>query len=415
MHMTQTILRAADFTQSLGVQVHLRYSDSKYWNTTNVINDLKYLGISNVRDTVWNVGGGANPAEESHYAALAAAGIHFDMLINGGDIASQLALVSSLAATHAGAVTAIEGPNEVDNTPVSYNGLNGVAGDTAFENALVAAVHGTSSLASVNTFNVSSANGISTNAGFSNFHAYPTQGAEPLSTLTSDLAASTKAMAGKPAVLTEAGYYTMTNGVGWGGVDYTTQAKLTLNMIMDATKLGVSQVYIYQLLDDYADPNNTTQEDHFGLFDVNNAPKPAATAIHDLTTILSDTAATAHSFTISTLAYTIAGLPSTGSSFEMEKSSGAHDIIVWNEPKIWNNTTHSEIAVAASNVTVNLGASYANVSVYDPLSGTTAIQTLHNVSSVTLGVTDHPLIIEVGSALSSPLGVAASPTSGTGH
>ena len=303
---------------------------------------------------------------------------------------------------HAGAVTAIEGPNEVDNSPVSYNGLNGVAGDTAFENALVAAARGTSSIANVSTFNVSSANGISTNAGFSNFHAYPTQGAQPLATLTADLAASTKAMPGKPAVLTEAGYYTMANGVGWGGVDYTTQAKLTLNMIMDATKLGVSQVYIYQLLDDYADPKNTNQEDHFGLFDVNNAPKPAATAIHNLTAILSDTAASAHSFTTSNLAYTITGLPgATGSSFEMEEVfRRPRHVCVWNEPKIWNNTTHSEIAAAASNVTVNLGASYANVSIYDPLSGTSAIQTLHNTSAASLWAHNRPPIDHRGRSLS---------------
>jgi len=392
---TQTAIRAETFIQSVGVQLHLRYSDSKYWNVQNVITDLKYLGIDHVRDTIWNTVG-ANPAEESHYAALAAAGIHFDMLIDGGTIAPQVALLSSFETANPGAITSIEGPNEVDNTPVPYNGLTGTAGDAAYENALVSAVKGTPNLSLIPLYNESSAVGIATNATDSNFHAYPTAGAEPLATLTSDFASSTHAMSSKPVVVTEAGYYTMTDGVGWGGVDYTTQAKLTLNMIMDATKLGVSQIYIYQLLDDYADPNNTTQEDHFGLFDINNNPKPAAVAIHNLMTILADTGPAAMSFTTSTLSYTISGLPSTGSSIELEKSSGAHDIVVWNEPKIWNNTTHTEIAAAATPVTVNLGASFANVTIYDPLSGTGAVSTLHNVSSVTLSLTDHPLIIEVG-------------------
>jgi hypothetical protein len=393
---TQTAIRAATFDQSVGVQVHLRYSDSKYWNTANVIADLKYLGITQVRDTVWNVGNGANTAEQAHYAAVASAGIHFDMLVESSAINSSLALLDSLMKTNPGAITSIEGPNEVNNAPVTYNGQTGVAGAVAQTNALTAAVHADPIFKGVPVYNVTSYPDIGTNADVGNFHAYPIKGAQPFATLSTDLASQQAVMPGKPLVITEAGYYTMTNGVGWGGVDYATQAKLTLNMIMDATKLGVSKIYLYQLLDAYADPTNKTQEDHFGLFDINNQPKPAATAIHNLLSILSDPGTNAQTFTPTTLNYSISGLPTTGSSLEIAKSSGAHDIVVWAEPQIWNNTTHTEVAAPNSTVQVNLGATYADVSVYDPLTGTTAASTLHNVSSVTLNVTDHPLIIEVG-------------------
>ena len=399
---TQTPLRAAAFEQSIGVQVHLRYSDSKYWNTANVIADLKYLGITSVRDSVWNVGAGVNPAEQAHYAAVASAGIHFDMLVESSAISSSMALIDSLMKSNPGSIISVEGPNEVNNQPVTYNGVSGVAGAAAQTNALVAAVHADPLFKGVPVYNVTSLNPIATSADVSNFHAYPTGGAEPLAALASGFNSVQAAMAGKPVVLTESGYYTMTNGVGWGGVDYATQAKLTLNMIMDATKLGVSAVYIYQLLDDYADPKNTNQEDHFGLFDINNQPKPAAVAIHNLMAILSDTGTNASTFTTTMLNYSITGLPSTGSSVELAKSSGAHDIIVWAEPQIWNNTTHTEVAAPNTTVQVNLGATYTNVSIYDPLSGTTATSTLHNVSSVTLNVTDHPLIVEVGPTQTEP-------------
>jgi hypothetical protein len=408
---TQTPLRTATFEQSIGVQVHLRFSDSKYWNTSNVIADLKYLGITNVRDTVWNVGGGANTSEQAHYAALATAGIHFDMLVESNAVASSMALIDSLQKSNPGAITSVEGANEVNNTPVTYNGLKGVAGATALENALTAAVHADPLFKGVPVYNVTSSSPIATNADYSNYHAYPTGGAQPFAALSAGFNALPTNMPGKPVVLTEAGYYTMTNGVGWGGVDFATQAKLTLNMIMDATKLGVSAVYIYQLLDDYADPNNTNQEDHFGLFDINNKAKPAATAIHNLMAILADAGSNALSFTTSALNYTITGMPSTGSSIQLEKSSGAHDIVVWNEPQVWNNTTHTAVTAATNNVQVNLGASYANVSVYDPLTGTTATSTLHDVSSVTLALTDHPLIIEVGAALTAVTASASATTS----
>jgi hypothetical protein len=80
----------------------------------------------------------------------------------------------------------------------------------------------------------------------------------------------------------------------------------------------------------------------------------------------------------------------------IEKSNGDSDIVVWNEPEIWNESTGKEVTAATQNATVNLGATYQTVEVYDPLSGTTPIKTLSNVSSVQLGLTDHPLIVQVG-------------------
>ncbi|HKR87489.1 MAG TPA: Ig-like domain-containing protein, partial [Phenylobacterium sp.] len=93
--------------------------------------------------------------------------------------------------------------------------------------------------------------------------------------------------------------------------------------------------------------------------------------------------------------YTISGLPSTGASVEFHEASGAHDIVVWAEPDIWNDATHQEITAPTSQVTVNLGATYHSVVVYDPLVSAQAQKTYTDVSQITVGVTDHPLIIEV--------------------
>ena len=56
----------------------------------------------------------------------------------------------------------------------------------------------------------------------------------------------------------------------------------------DAAKLGVPQTYLYELLDPWADATGDNMQRHFGLFDINNKPKIAATALHNLTTILAD-------------------------------------------------------------------------------------------------------------------------------
>jgi hypothetical protein len=44
---------------------------------------------------------------------------------------------------------------------------------------------------------------------------------------------------------------------------------------------------------------------------------------------------------------------------------------------------------------VNLGATFSNVAVYDPMIGTTPIATYSNVSTISISVIDHPLIVQV--------------------
>jgi hypothetical protein len=79
----------------------------------------------------------------------------------------------------------------------------------------------------------------------------------------------------------------------------------------------------------------------------------------------------------------------------MEKSDGAFDIVVWNEPQIWNQDTATEVTAPVSNVNVSLGVTYGTVEVFDPLQGSSPIETLTNTSQVQLALTDHPLIVEV--------------------
>ena len=208
-------------------------------------------------------------------------------------------------------------------------------------------------------------------------------------------------------VYTETGYTTNLSDVN--GVDATVQGKYTLDLLMDAAKDGSSGTYLYQLLDAYQ-PGSPQGDDGYGLFDTSNNPKLAATGIHNLAAILADKGSTASSFTPTSLTYGVAGLPSTGDSLEIGKSDGTTDIAVWAEPQIWNETTKSEVAAPIGTTTVNLGAAHA-VSVYDPLVGTAPIATYASTSAIQLQVTDHPLIVQVGAAVTGP---ATSPVIGSG-
>jgi hypothetical protein len=42
----------AKFQDSLGVNLHIEYTDGKYADATQVLQDLQYIGIHNVRDYI---------------------------------------------------------------------------------------------------------------------------------------------------------------------------------------------------------------------------------------------------------------------------------------------------------------------------------------------------------------------------
>jgi hypothetical protein len=169
-----------------------------------------------------------------------------------------------------------------------------------------------------------------------------------------------------------------------------------LDGLLDAYQAGASATYLYELLDDRADPGMTDGENHFGLFNADGTPKPAAIAVHNLTSLLADAGATAGSFTPGTLGYVVAGLLETGSSLLLAKSDGSFDLAVWAEPQIRaSSTSPAEVAAPLVPVTVTFDHNEASVVVYDPLLGTAPIASYSNVRSIALGITDHPLIVAI--------------------
>ena len=385
------VTRAADFVNSMGINIHAEYTDGGYANAGAVLSALNYLGIHNLRDGAVS----SRNQGQATYGTLANAGYKFDMLVQSGrDPGEAVGSIAGFAAAHPGSISAIEGLNEINNWHASFAGLTGTAAAVAFQSALATSIHATPGLAGTALYAFTGAFAAS-DADYANFHAYAQAGAQPLGSLTRNLASMSATAGSKPAVLTEAGYYTAAANGAWCGVDEATQAKLTLNLFLDASKVGIARTYVYQLLDAYTDATGVDPDKHLGLFDLSYHAKPAATAIHDLTTILADSSATAGSFATSALAFTVAGLPTGGASMDMEKASGVHDIVLWAEPDIWDETAHKAIAAATADTTVDFGTNHVSVAVYDPLVSDKAIATYADVTSVHVGVQDHPVIVEV--------------------
>lgn len=412
---TTTSLRAADFLNAIGVEAKLNYTDGGYRSITNVLADINYLGIDLIRAAAPNKDG--NLGGQNDYIKAANADIRFDFVVNGNkDLGSTVSQIANFATAHSGSVYAVEGPNEIDHQPITYAGLSGGTAAIAYQDDLYDAIESNSVLAGTNVYSFSLGSGATPTGGYTavSLHPYPSSGKEPLSTLMGNL---NLAPAGASSVVTETGYSTASTVPS--GVDQITQAKLTLNVIFDAMKQGAQGVYLYELMDAYADPSGTNLLEHYGLFDNSNAPKLAATAIHNLTSILADSGSDSATFATQALDYTVTNASSADSNMEIQKSSGVYDIVFWAEPTIWNNSTHSEVTAPTTQEVLDLGNVIADVKIYDPLTGTIAISQASGVSQLTVGVSDHPVIIEVDPTgtrsvqSANPVGTTASTSAAT--
>jgi len=407
-----TAIPANDFLNTMGVDSHM---DQGLEDLTDEQNMLQYLGIRHIRD------GSISNTITLHNAL----GITSTFPCGNGtpNLANILASYRQLAA--AGALMAIEGPNEPNNFAVTYNGQT--SGSTylpvaQFQRDLYQAVKADATLKNYPVFHTSEGGGaeadnvglqfltIPTGAGtlmpdgtvyadYANCHNYMvgpgqthvvdnnTWGVEaPVNheggwddchgeygvTWAHGYQGYTSAQLGSvPKVTTETGWGTQGNG----SITEDQQGKLYLSVYLAAVKRGWSYTFIYEI-HDFAPYN-----EYFGMYHGDFTPKLSANYIHNFTTILADTVSNPPG----QLNYSIPNEPSTVHDLLLQKSSGAFYLAVWDDRPVGEGT---------DNVTVNIGGT-ASVVVFDPTIGTGAQQTLNNVSSVALSLTDHPVILEI--------------------
>lgn len=175
-----------------------------------------------------------------------------------------------------------------------------------------------------------------------------------------------------PKVTTETGWVT---GTAPKQISEEQQGRLFLNLYLSQFKRGFKYTFIYMLRD------GSGSDTGYGIFKTDYTAKISGTYLHNFTTILSDNNSIP---TLGQLNYVIPNQPETTHDLLLQKSNGKFELVVW-----------SERASGSDNITVNFGGTLSTVKVYDPTTGILASQTLNNVNSVTLTVSDHPVIIEI--------------------
>jgi hypothetical protein len=390
---------AEAFIQSIGVNTHLDFYGGPYGNLGMVESALSYLGVQNIRDSA------ANAGDVSAWQQVAqATGARFDAFIGEvgpGNYSTELSTIRQMAGQ--GLLNAIEGVNEPD---AAYSASIGEStGGAASYQQQVWQTGQQLGLPVINTVfgninNYGSTGDLSAWTDYANAHIYFGTGNNPdwnnwTGTLNADAQASA---AGRPVIVTETGYYTTGNGGDPSNVDETVQAKYTLDALLDDWQAGDARFYLYELLDQGT--GNGNPESNFGLFHSDGSPKLAAVAVHNLISLLNDPGGAGMSG--GSLDYTLSGMQGTDHSQLLQKSDGTYWLALWNDTRLSGPFSPAEVSVPPHSVTLNLGSAASNIQVFDPLSGTSAVQSASG-NTLTFALPDHPILVEIGGAGGAPV------------
>ena len=411
-----TAVRAGDFLNSIGVCTHIGQGIDR---APQCAAALAYAGIRNIRDD-----GNARHVPD-WISVHEKAGVRVVLTWSGpGDAAISSLISSSKQLAAAGALLALEGPNEPNNWAVTYQGQKSQSNTTfmplaKWQSAFYSKVKSDPVLKDYPVFHSSEAGGsepdnvglqfltIPKGAGtlmpdgtqyadYANVHNYICRrpkiidnmawlNADPLFHDWTDgiyveygktwrkgfPGYSNANLVTLPRVTTETGWVTG----GPKGLTQEQQGRLYLNMYLAQFKQGFKYTFMYMLRD------GGGGDAGYGIVDIDYRPKTSATYLHNLTAILADSGSIA---TPGKLRYSIPNQPATVHDLFLQKSNGTFELVVW-----------SEKASGTSSVTVKLGATCGSVEIYDPIIGTTATRVLSNVDSVNLTLTDHPVIVEI--------------------
>lgn len=395
------------FLSSLGVVTHVDqgYSADAY------VRPLQYLGVRNIRDGARHLTATLMLHQKT--------GILVDLV--GSDVAGLTSAARKLAAD--GALLSLEGPNEPGNFPIQVDGERGGGNGSwlpvaRVQRDLYASVKADPVLRRYPVFHVSEGGAETDNVGmqfltvpagahalmpdgtrfadYANVHNYVIGNCHVYKDNQAWSAADPTLNSCWDGLYVEYGrtwkrHYTgysdtqleslprVTTETGWDSVSdpggEAVQGKVLVNTYLAQFARGWRYTFIYELRDKEGGSG------HQGLYHEDWSPKPAATYIHNLTSILADKSPLTKP---DRLDFSISAPPVTVHDLLLEKSDGTFELVVWGEQIDGKNL-----------ITVRFKSPHRVVQIYDVTHGSDPIRTLTNVADVAVPVSDHAVIIAI--------------------
>lgn len=396
--------QADAFVDSLGVNTHYTnapYKESPY-SKPALDQKLIALGFRHIRDNT------ETPQGFMRVDALRArAGITAILVPNGTD--KPIAMLVGWLKQHA-AYEAIEGLNEPDGKPRSFNGMADVTkaekpdypATRAFQEALYKAVKADAALKARLVLSPAMAHvvrqhfldGVPFDIG--SMHSYPF-GGDPKVALGKrlDEMKEMKTPDGhlRAIWITETGYYNRTpNG---GQCSELAVAKYLPRLFALSFRAGVARTYSYELVDQGDDPAN--RELNFGLLRFDLSEKPAYLAIKNLTTLLKEPLTAKKQFKAAPLDFALTASDANAQleHLLLQKADGRFYLLVWNDVPSWDKKTQKDLAVAPVAVTIKFAKPIASAKTNQITGSPMKPQLASKTDSIQLQVLDEISIVEI--------------------
>ena len=379
-------LTAFQFTDSVGVNVHLAYGNTVYGTQfSQIMKSMIDLGVKHYRDGLNQY---APPFQYENAEMLGKSGIKADWLM---DINNSASVINSAYTNAPDATAAFEGPNEDDAG----------AGPTilAFMQLLHNTVHGNPATTAmpvtgpsfVQPSSFATQGNLSSLINFGNTHDYfgnrnpetaPYGGGfyncGGYGGMQFDICLAQMISVGEPVVSTETGYQSGT------GLSDAIIGRYEVRTLFESLSLGVSRTYLYELIDD---PSG-----NWGLLTDSFSPRPAYTAIQNFLSLLRDV----NFAQPGKLNYTLAGETQNVCQVLLQKSNGTFYLAIWIGVQDADPDNPSTIYnVAPQNVTLSVSAPIGGATTYvlDDSGNMTSTSAELTNGSLPIAVTDRVTLI----------------------
>jgi hypothetical protein len=393
---------ADSFIESMGVNTHTYYNDTVYYSRFATIEQrLQELGIHHIRENLE----ADRPDQLQRLNQLAAAGIHSTLILGSPEEGSANLgeLISLVGSSLRGSVDAVEGPNEYD----LRGGPSWMSRLAPYQEQLYAAIKSNPATSGLPVIGPSLGNtnsqgsDISGSLDYGNIHSYP-NGEPPEDNVSRMLSMASEMSGSKPVLATETGYHTALNYSGdHQPTSEAAEAVYMPRLYLDYFANGIVRTFPYELVDEFPDPSHSEAESDFGLLRNDLSPKPAFTALQNLTSILADPGP---AFTPGHLDYTISGDQSELNQVLLQKRDGSYYLALWRSESVWNPKSRTPESAASATVQIAFNQTLEEAQEYVPNASSQPLRTLDTSgSSVSLKVGPEVVIVRIGGA-GEPLG-----------
>jgi hypothetical protein len=339
---------AAGFRDSVGINTSPTYDDTPYARWGDVIAWMRELGVAHMRsgisasdDAFWNA------RFYAQLTAVADAGVKLQLIVHDScspDHNIDRCLDAVRTRLPAGSVDALEWPDERDRRGGSWAPIL-----AAWGRLLYAKVKTDAALrhlhvigpALVRSGSPAKLGDQSASLDRGNIHPYTGATSPAPGTVRDAISGHRAVFSTKPVVATEAGFNTalLDRKPDQPAADEATAAVYTLRTLLEHFAAGIERTFLYELVDQGADPRRS--EYGYGLLRSDFSPKPAFSAVKNLLRMVGRTGPMA----VTPLLYRVTGTTPDLRELVLQQDARSYLLILWRTASVWNRDTKQSLPV----------------------------------------------------------------------